>query len=99
MKTLSDAGPLVGYLNRSDQYHAWAVEGWSALFDPLWTCESVLSEAVFALQSEGLNAEPIFQLLERGIIRLGFAVEDHPGVVAVRRMTRILGSLRSIEWG
>jgi predicted nucleic acid-binding protein len=76
-RLLLDTGPLVGYLNRSDQYHAWAVEGWSALFDPLWTCESVVSEAVFALQSEGLNAEPIFQLLERGIIRLGFAVEDH----------------------
>lgn len=76
-KLLLDTGPLVGYLNRNDQHHAWAVDCWSALFDPLWTCESVLSEAVFVLQSEGLNPEPIFRLVERGILRLDFAVEDH----------------------
>ena len=80
-KLLLDTGPLVGYLNRNDQHHAWAVDCWSALFDPLWTCESVLSEAVFALQSEGLNPEPIFRLVERGLLRLDFAVEDHPADV------------------
>lgn len=76
-RLLLDTGPLVGYLNRSDQHHAWAVDCWSALFDPLWTCEAVLSEAVFVLQSEGLNPEPIFQLVERGVIRLDFTLEDH----------------------
>jgi uncharacterized protein len=75
-KLLLDTGPLVAYLNRNDQHYAWALDCWSALFDPLWTCESVLSEALFLLQSEGVNADPILRLVERGIIRIGFVVGD-----------------------
>jgi predicted nucleic acid-binding protein len=76
-KVLLDTGPLVGYVNRKDQYHKWAVESWSVLYDPLWTCEAVLSEAVFVLQSEGASAEPILRMLDRGIIRLDFVLNDH----------------------
>ena len=76
-RVLVDTGPLVGYLNGNDRQHGWAVECWSALFDPLWTCEAVLSEAIFLLQSEGIAAEPILRLLERRIIRLDFVMDDH----------------------
>ena len=76
-RVLLDTGPLVAYLNRTDRHHVWAVERWSALFDPLWTCEAVLSEAVFLLQSEGVGAEPILRLLERRIVRLEFVLNDH----------------------
>ena len=76
-KVLLDAGPLIGYLNHKDQHHAWAVECWAALFDPLWTCESVLSEAVFVLQSEGLSTEPILHLVERGILKVEFSLEEN----------------------
>ena len=76
-RVLLDTGPLVGYLNRKDQYHDWAVASWAALYDPFWTCESVLSEAIFALQSEGVAPEPIYSLVERGLIRLDFVAEAH----------------------
>jgi len=76
-RVLLDTGPLVAYLNRNDRHHAWATERWHALFDPLWTCEAVLSEAVFLLQSDGSNAEPILRLVERRIIRLDFVMNDH----------------------
>ena len=76
-KVLLDTGPLVGYLNRNDQYHQWAVECWSALFDPLWTCEAVLSEAMFVLQSEGADTDPILRLIERRLIRIDFALDHH----------------------
>jgi predicted nucleic acid-binding protein len=76
-RVLLDTGPLVAYLNRRDRHHRWAIECWSALFDPLWTCEAVLSEAIFLLQSEGSTSEPILSLIERGIIRLDFVVDDH----------------------
>jgi len=76
-KVLLDTGPLVGYLNRNDQYHDWAVHCWSALFDPLWTCEAVLSEAVFVLQSEKADPESILRLVERRIVRLDFVMADH----------------------
>jgi predicted nucleic acid-binding protein len=76
-KVLLDAGPLIGYLNRKDQYHGWAVESWAALTEPLWTCEAVLSEAIFNLQSEGMNLDSILYYLESGIIRLDFSMEDN----------------------
>src|SRR6266550_4613249 len=76
-KVLLDAGPLIGFLNRKDQYHQWAVERWAALTDPLWTCEAVLSEAIYNLQSERMRLDSIIHFLESGIIQLDFSVEEH----------------------
>jgi predicted nucleic acid-binding protein len=76
-RVLLDTGPLVAYLNRSDQYHEWAKRCWAALHDPLWTCESVLSEAIFLLQSAGIGAAPLLHLLDLEIIRCDFAGLDH----------------------
>ena len=76
-KVLLDAGPLIGYLNRKDQHHGWAVESWTALTEPLWTCEAVLSEAIFNLQSEGMPLDAILHYLDIGLIRLDFSVEEN----------------------
>ena len=76
-KILLDAGPLIGYLNRKDQHHAWAVESWAALAEPLWTCEAALSEAIFNLQSEGMGLDSILSYLEAGIIRLDFSMNEN----------------------
>ena len=75
-RVLADTGPLVAYLNRRDRHHAWAVRCWKALSDPLWTCEAVVSEVVFLLQSSGAGLDPMLQLIERDIVRLDFAIED-----------------------
>ncbi len=76
-KVLLDTGALVGYLNRKDQHHRWAVQRWSTLTDPLWTCESVLSEAVYLLQSEETGLDSLIYLVESGIIRLDFSMESN----------------------
>lgn len=76
-KVLLDAGPLIGYLNRKDQHHGWAVESWESLTEPLWTCEAVLSEVIFNLQSEGTKLDSILSYLESGIIRLDFSMEEN----------------------
>lgn len=76
-RVLLDTGPLVGYLNREDQHHQWAVECWQALSAPLWTCESVVSEAIFTLQSERVSLEPILALVERGLVRMDFSAAEN----------------------
>jgi predicted nucleic acid-binding protein len=76
-KVLLDAGPLIGFLNRKDQHHGWSVECWAAMTEPLWTCEAVLSEAIFNLQSEGMPLDSILYYLESGIIRLDFSMEEN----------------------
>jgi predicted nucleic acid-binding protein len=76
-KVLVDTGPIVAYLNRTDRHHAWAVDCWKALIDPLSTCEAVLSEVVFLLQSEGHDPDAVLRLIERRIVRLDFTLDGH----------------------
>ena len=69
VKLLCDTGPLVAFFNRHDQYHAWAAEQFDRVFQPLLTCEAVVSETVFLLQDDGLRADPVFEAIERGKLR------------------------------
>jgi len=73
---LLDTGPLVSFLADGLTHHAWAVEQWKQLCPPMLTCEPVLTEAAFLLKREGRDTDVLFALLERGIIRIGLAVED-----------------------
>ena len=43
---------------------------------PLLTSEPVLTEAAFLLKLEGCDADALFALLERGVIRIALAVEE-----------------------
>ena len=40
------------------------------------TCEPVLTEAAFLLKREGQPADPIFELLARGVIRIALDVQE-----------------------
>jgi predicted nucleic acid-binding protein len=73
---LLDTGPLVSFLASGLRHHAWAVERWKLLRPPLLTCEPVLTEAAFLLKREGHEADALFALLERGVIRIALAVEE-----------------------
>ena len=46
---LLDTGPLVAYLDRAEQHHAWAVERFEEFDESLWVCEAMLAEACFLL--------------------------------------------------
>lgn len=72
---LLDTGPLVSFLASGLRHHEWAVEQWKQLRPPLLTCEPVLTEAAFLLKREGRDADPVFELLERGVIRVALAAE------------------------
>jgi hypothetical protein len=51
MKGIADTGFIVAFANRSDAYHDWALGVAELVTDPLLTCEPVLAEAAFHLQS------------------------------------------------
>jgi uncharacterized protein len=40
------------------------------------TCEPVVTEAAFLLKREGLDADPLFALLDRGLIRIALDLQD-----------------------
>jgi predicted nucleic acid-binding protein len=77
VKLLCDTGPLVAFLNRSDQYHSWAKSQFEQIFQPLITCEAVVSEAVFLLQDDAISADPLFEAIERGKIKRAFEADEH----------------------
>jgi predicted nucleic acid-binding protein len=73
---LLDTGPLISFLASGLRHHQWAVEQWKRLRPPLLTCEPVLTEAAFLLKREGRDADALFALLDRGVIRIAFAVQE-----------------------
>lgn len=76
-KILLDSGPLVGFVSETDQHHRWSLDTWNRLYEPLWTCEAVLSEAIFLLQSDGVAVGSLLELFERDLVRLDFSVSAH----------------------
>jgi predicted nucleic acid-binding protein len=65
-----DTGPLVGALDRDDQWHAWAAKRFTAIKQPALTCDAVISEACFLLRDVPEARQKVFTLVERGILRV-----------------------------
>src|SRR5215469_12990254 len=76
-KILLDSGPLVGFVSETDQHHRWALDTWNKLYEPLWTCEAVLSETIFLLHSDSVAIDPMLELFERELVKLDFQVSAH----------------------
>ena len=53
MKPLADTGLLVGFLDRTDQYHAWAADCFAELRTALTTCEAVIAEVEHLVPGSG----------------------------------------------
>lgn len=86
---LLDTGPLVTFLAAGLKHHDWVCGQWKRLQPPLFTCEPVLTEAAFLLKREGCETEPLFALLERGVLRIGLEIEDQlPDLRALMRRYR-----------
>jgi len=65
-----DTGPLVGALDRDDQWHAWAAKEFAYIRQPALTCDAVISEACFLLRHVHDARQKIFALVEQGILRV-----------------------------
>ncbi len=68
MKGIADTGFIVAFARRNDQHHAWAVEIAKQITEPLLTCEAVLAEAAFQLDSSSY----VLELLQDGMLCLAF---------------------------
>lgn len=68
MKAIADTGLLVALARENDQYHSWATEIAAELDWPVLTCEAVLAETAFHLQS----SENVISMLRDDVVRLAF---------------------------
>ena len=79
-----DTGPLVGSLDRDDQWHTWAAKAFATIRQPAITCDAVISEACFLLRGTPDSRGKIFALIERGILRIVPVLpEESPAVRAL----------------
>ena len=73
MKGIADTGFLVAFANRHDRHHEWAVGVAEQVTEPLLTCEAVLAEAAFHLQS----VSTVLAMVRDGLVELAFDCRDH----------------------
>jgi len=73
MDAIADTGYLVALLRRQDKHHAWAKGLAADVSLPLLTCEAVLAEAAFHLES----SSELLALLKRGGLRVAFECAGH----------------------
>ena len=76
-----DTGPLVGALDRDDQWHVWASKAFATVRQPAITCDAVISEACFLLRSAPDSRGKVFAMIERGIIRVVPVLPDESPAV------------------
>jgi predicted nucleic acid-binding protein len=82
VKGIADTGFLVAFANRSDSHHDWAVSVAEGVTEPLLTCEPVLAETAFHLQSVPL----VLAMLGEGLVALSFGcLENLPQLAALAK--------------
>jgi predicted nucleic acid-binding protein len=87
MKAIADTGLLVAMARENDQYHEWAAEVAEQISWPVLTCEAVLAETAFHLQS----SEEVLGMLRDKIVRVAFDCEsdmEHLYALATRYADR-----------
>ncbi len=70
VKTLVDAGPLIGWLNSSDQWHRWSVDALKTRRGALHTTEVVLGEACYQLGGNTATVQALLTLVREGAVVL-----------------------------
>lgn len=79
MKAIADTGLLVGFLDRSDQYHAWASRTMESLRVGLVTCEAVIAETEYLVPGSG---PVLMEMVRRGALRIVPMLPEEAGALA-----------------
>jgi uncharacterized protein len=73
MNGIADTGFIVAFAHKNDRHHAWATDLAEQITPPLLTCEAVLAEAAFHLDSSSL----VLSLVQDGLLRVAFDFSRH----------------------
>lgn len=74
---ITDTGPLIGWINRRDQWHEWSVGVLDGLEPPLLTCEAVIAEAAWQLTPSAEALDRLYGLVEAGALRIVDLLPEH----------------------
>jgi predicted nucleic acid-binding protein len=73
VKGIADTGFLVAFANANDKHHNWATQLAAGVTDPLLTCEAVLAETAFQLESTAVA----LAMINEGLVALTFDSREH----------------------
>ena len=73
MKGIADTGFLVAFANANDKHHKWAAQRATGVTEPLLTCEAVIAETAFHLES----AAVALAMVNEGLVALAFDCREH----------------------
>ena len=73
MKGIADTGFLVAFANANDKHHSWAVQLATGITEPLLTCEAVLADTAFHLESSSVA----LAMVNDGLVALAFDCREH----------------------
>jgi len=73
VKGIADTGFLVAFANANDKHHGWAVQLATGITEPLLTCEAVLAETAFHLESSSVA----LAMVNDGLVALAFDCREH----------------------
>lgn len=73
MKGIADTGFLVAFVNLNDKHHVWATQIAAGVTEPLLTCEAVLAETAFHLESTSI----VLAMVNEGLVALDFDCREH----------------------
>jgi uncharacterized protein len=73
VKGIADTGFLVAFANARDMHHDWAVAVAERITEPLLTCEAVLAETAFHLNSTAITLD----MVNEKLVRLSFNCQEH----------------------
>lgn len=77
MKVIVDTGPIVAFFDKNEHNHHFVLEQMQNLEGPFYTCEAVLSEALFLLGKKISWKEKFLSLLASGKIEVPFSYSNH----------------------
>ena len=73
MKGIADTSFLVAFANANDKHHKWAAQLATGVTEPLLTCEAVIAETAFHLES----AAVALAMVNEGLVALAFDCREH----------------------
>lgn len=79
---LLDTGPLVALIDRREEYHDWSIAQSARLEWPFFTCEPVITEALFLLRDWPKGSQSVMELLAKGDITIAFRLVEELKSVA-----------------
>jgi predicted nucleic acid-binding protein len=73
VKGIADTGFLVAFANANDKHHKWAAKLAAGVTEPLLTCEAVIAETAFHLES----AAVALAMVNEGLVALAFDCREN----------------------